>query len=175
VLSIVASEESNVSRASRARQLNLLLVAAALTLTACHAPGPLPTDNPTHVYDPEVVGVIASIREIEGGVTVVLDDGRNVRIATGTPSIAGRISEGDLLFYGEEDGKAWYGTATPRDEPCFKLEGTAIDEGRLIRFSSGIRLPKAPDFDPGVATDGEYAWVGHFLCIDRSGEVRFFS
>lgn len=147
----------------------------SVLLTGCPGPATLPTGAPDRVYDPELVGVITSIQEVEGGVNVALDDGESVRIATGTPSIAGRISKGDLLFYGERDGRAWYATAYPGDETCFVLQESAIDEDALIRFSSGLRLPKAPDFDPGIATNGEYARIGHFLCIDRHGEVLFFS
>ena len=55
------------------------------------------------------------------------------------------------------------------------IRGRAIDEGNHLVFETGLRLPKAADYDPG--------WPGllpayrsnqaHF-CIDREGIVTHF-
>ena len=58
------------------------------------------------------------------------------------------------------------------DGECFLMDDYGTDAGENIHFDNGLLLPKAPDFDPGYVTDGNYDKnpQGHF-CIDREGRV----
>jgi hypothetical protein len=53
-----------------------------------------------------------------------------------------------------------------------RLENWASDAGDSIVFDVGIRLPKAPDFDPGGVTGDEFrAAPGIPFCIGAGGRV----
>jgi hypothetical protein len=40
-----------------------------------------------------------------------------------------------------------------------------------IKFTNGLRLPKAATFDPGLGHDGVYQLRGVAFCVDSSGAV----
>jgi hypothetical protein len=87
-----------------------------------------------------------------------------------------------LLLGGQtEDGSWWYqlaGAGGPTTDGCWPIYGGSFDEGETIRFSSGLRVPKAGSFEIRP-TDQQLKQVfpGHasdFVCIDRMGSAVYF-
>jgi hypothetical protein len=164
----------------------------AALVAGCGGP-PGPTDLERR---PEIVGLITGWDYADGGMErYTLDSGHVVDLNVddnkdlpATPRIGGRNFElgfrpgpvtgrGVFLLVGHDpDGAVWYAAAheTYVDRCPFVLEGAAVyDEGSVVHFSTGLVLPKSPDFD---APDDVYPRAGVFrlresdrLCIDRTG------
>jgi hypothetical protein len=59
---------------------------------------------------------------------------------------------------------------------CFMIQGQALDEDGHLIFESGLRLPKAADYDAGYlgSFEGYTTDQAHF-CIDSQGVVTHFA
>ena len=172
----------------KGRTIGGLVLLPLLVVGGCgrSVPGP---------YTPEVAGVVASTEWVELNVVsrFVLEDGTFVdaRILDKTETTivyqAGRTI-GDLLLAGSTADGQWLAFVAPagRDDlpdDCYAVDGYATDEGDWIQTDIGLRLRKAPDFDPGLLPDvpGDYTptshpglrydAVGQTLCVNRDGLV----
>ncbi len=82
-----------------------------------------------------------------------------------------------LLLVGQDpDGTTWYAAAREVGNDCpFAMEGAGVyDEGDALHFSSGLLLPKSPDFHTNMdyrEDDFEIFPLrrADSLCVDRSG------
>lgn len=123
-------------------------------------------------------GVVESAEEMEGGgwrVTLT----RGEEVAVGTASLdEGLIEPDDLLILATSpsgaDAPATLNTyVTLRlGADGYYLQEPARDDGSHIVFRSGLRLPKAPEFDPGHIDDGRFppSFWDQF-CVNPAGEV----
>jgi len=123
-------------------------------------------------------GVVQSVEEMAGGWRVALTNGEEVAVGTSSPLHGGRIEPGDLLVLAtspgvEADGLTTLNTyATLRLGPDgYYLDEPARDDSSHIVFRSGLRLPKAPEFDPGAIDDGRFPSFREGFCINSAGEV----
>lgn len=53
----------------------------------------------------------------------------------------------------------------------YYLNEPARDHGSHIVFRSVLRLPKAPEFDPGAIDDGRFPSFREGFCVNSAGEV----
>lgn len=128
---------------------SLFLLAACLSARGFREPGRART--------PSAGGVITE-RQVTNGLTfLTLHTGQQVeldeRVAQPLQVPARQPNVDDLLFYGSEADGAWY-EAVPSggsEADCYYLIGPARDDGGHILTEYGLRLPKAPHFDPGKA------------------------
>jgi hypothetical protein len=89
---------------------------------------------------------------------------------------------GVLLLGGERpDGTWWYelaGFRGPEGDGCWPIFGGSFDEGGTVRLSSGLRLPKAPDFVIRTYGHDDVEWFpGHqddSICVDEQGRAVYF-
>jgi hypothetical protein len=137
-------------------------------------------ERPAEVFAPSEVGVIESIEGIRNmRFTIRLEDGTrlDVDLAEGTYEPASRTpNPGDLFVYVDDvGGKPWMLAVAGQGE-CFMVQGRAIDDGDHLVFESGLRLPKAADFDPGSAGPlSEYTSDQAHFCINGEGVVTHFA
>jgi hypothetical protein len=150
------------------RSLSCTLIAASLA--ACGG-GPVP--SPATTYDPEVIGVIESATGLQGGGAVVnLASGQSVTLGVAPTALNGTgLDPGDLFLYGRRADGEWYARIRPAEGGCYALDEPAVEAGAFIHFSIGLRLPKTPNFDPGVVDDGRFNAIGHGFCISDRGQV----
>jgi hypothetical protein len=82
---------------------------------------------------------------------------------------------GDLLIYVDDvSGKPWV-LAVSGQPSCFMVMERAIDEGDHLVFETGLRLPKAEDYDPGWPGPlEEYGDQARF-CINEEGVVTHYA
>lgn len=123
--------------------------------------------------DPDTVGVVAARERVAVRTDrYTLSDGRQLDIDyNASRQLVGTGGEvGDLLLVGRDAQGVWYG-GLRGEAGCYVLDSYGTDEGMFIVFPSGIRLPKAPDFDPGGITDGQCVRPGDGFCIDAQGRV----
>ena len=169
------------------------IVAAAIAFGGCSR-GPNPP-APTEDLVPTVVGVIAS--NAPSAAPVALTNGTIFAPPAGAPVEriknwpasdtygAEGITPGLLLLGGSRpDGSWWYEIAGigggPDSEGCWSIYGGSWDEGDSVRFSSGLRLPKAPGFrieTHGHDSDNVQWFPGHqddSICIDAQGRALYF-
>jgi hypothetical protein len=142
-------------------------------------------DIPDVVREPQIVGEVLTrepvvdqgpserryLYDLAGGDMVDLDLNSALRVGDGPAP-----DEGFLLLYGTEPDGVWLWAGPLRDDPvtgrqCAYMEGRALEEQDSIVFEIGLRLPKAPDFDPAEQVDGEYTAPDRVFCIDEHGEV----
>jgi len=147
-------------------------------------------------YIPEVVGVVTATELVEGNLTrFSLENGQSFTVdqldgnaLTTVYGAGGGVD--DLLLGGTDSGKPWLalvrrGALTRSDLPdgCYALEDWGTDDGVWIQADSGLRLRKAPDFDPGLLPEtpgmpAPTSWSGmryegtqQTFCLDRDGQV----
>lgn len=147
------------------------LVTLAMLLAGCPAP---PSGTPSAIYEPTVVGVVDHWEEIEsGGLLVTFIDGRQVTTAVGANVIVGRNLpiQTDLLLLDSQDRAPWFAAIRDTDLGCYALDEPAVDDGTHILFDIGLRLRKAPGFDPGAVDDGRFGARRESFCINAAGEV----
>jgi hypothetical protein len=88
-----------------------------------------------------------------------------------------QIGFGSLLLAGRDaDGGWWYAIGDGQSTDCWPIYGGSFDEGDSIWFSSGLRVPKAPDFAIHSFGDPAEAFPGHaddFVCVDAQGVARY--
>jgi hypothetical protein len=156
------------------RAIALLTALSLLALVALAGCGELRV-GPEPVRDPEVVGVVEEWESVGPRTDHFhLSDGRVFEIDYNDsrqlfPGDA--LDAGDLLLYGSDQEGIWYQVLN-READCYILESWGRDAGDFIVFDVGIRLPKAPDFDAGGVTSGEFrANPGIPFCIDAQGRV----
>lgn len=151
------------------------LAVVALTAAACTG-----VERPAAAFEPSDVGVVDSIEGIRDmRFDIRLADGTNldVDLAEATYQPASRTPErGDLLIYvADVGGKPWL-LALSGQADCFMIQGRAINEGDHLLFESGLRLPKAGDYDPGWPGPlEEYTSDQARFCINREGVVTHFA
>ena len=167
-----------------------LLVLVGVALAGCglfprQVPGP---------YTPEVAGVVVAIEPTDTNLTrFTLDNGRmfsaSVLDATATIFVYRRGGGvGDLLLAGSGPDRPWLAFLAPAgrsDLPvdCYAVYGFGTDEGEWIQTDIGLRLRKAPEFDPGLLPDTpdgpvptthpglRYEGVQQTFCVNRDGLV----
>lgn len=148
-----------------------------LWLSACQTPVPIPAT----LYTPEVAGIVTAVTPGPARIrmytmtdgTVVTIDGAKATEIKGS----GNASVGDLLL--TDHTSTWLSslrTASPGVAPagCFYLPAAGVDDGDHIKFTNGLRLPKAAQFDPGLGhatPGGEYGIPEFAFCVDASGAV----
>ena len=92
----------------------------------------------------------------------------------------GDVSLNSLLLGGSDSNGWWYEVVTdgPNVDGCWSLYGGSFDTGDSIRFSSGLRVAKAPGFSIRPAdTHGVQPFPGHAddsVCVDSTGKARYF-
>ncbi|MDQ4107784.1 MAG: hypothetical protein M3138_03125 [Actinomycetota bacterium] len=158
------------------RPLTLAVALFMLLGNACETG----VDIPDVVREPEITGEIA-VREFVDGSVVEVEtvQGEQVRIELNrTARIGGSTDpdEGDLLLYGTEPDGPWFWSGPLLDDPrtggnCAELMAPALEDGNFIVFEIGVRLPKAPDFDPFEVTDGQFTDPTKGFCLNERGEV----
>lgn len=62
-------------------------------------------------------------------------------------------------------------TAVDVPPGCFQLLATGVGHDDSIDFSNGLRLRKAPTFDPGPVSNDQYNLERVTFCISERGEV----
>ena len=130
---------------------------------------------------PTTVGVVAGIDRLAGNaVDYHLSSGATVKVDFATARILlpdGGPSEGDLLLSGiEPAGRMWVAGLKPNDSAdvppgCYQLLDTGIGTDGFIDLSIGVRLPKAPEFDPGPVSNERYDLERVTFCVNERGEV----
>ena len=157
------------------RLAGALAVAAAVSLLAsCQFHG---------AREPNVIGVVASVEllpdnrlavTVESGTRIEIDRNRDHNL---TSNVAGGPDPGQLLLYGDEAfGGRWWVVAYPATGGCYLVYASGVDDGDHVKMDFGVRLPKAPAFDPGVSgRDGTYdnRWSSQF-CLDGEGRVTAY-
>jgi len=148
----------------------------AVLLTACFWSKP-------EVLTPTSVGVVQRIERLAGrsvAYHLVTGDVVEVDLATADLSPDGGAGEGSLLLTGRHDsGQTWLiglyrNDAADVPRGCFQLLATGTGTGNWIDFSNGLRLRKAPDFDPGPVSDDRYNLERVTFCISERGEVMSY-
>jgi hypothetical protein len=133
---------------------------------------------PASLYTPEVAGVVSAVTPGTGRTsTFTLTDGTVVTIDGARSSVvkgSGNASVGDLLL--TDHTTAWMSSLridTNADAPpgCFDLPNSGVDDGDYIKFTNGLRLRRAADFDPGRAQNGVYQIPQVGFCVNSSGAV----
>ena len=151
------------------------LAVVVLTAVACTG-----VSRPATVFEPSDIGVVDSIEGIRDmRFEIRLADGTNldVDLAEATYQPASRTPEpGDLLIYvADVGGKPWV-LALSGQADCFMIQGGAVDEGDHLVFETGLRLPKAEDYDPGWPGPlEEYTSDQARFCINHDGVVTHFA
>jgi hypothetical protein len=177
--------------------LRIALVGLVATALAACSLFPRPVPGP---YTPEVVGVVVSTELTE-------DDLARYRLANGETFTVNHLDEraqttvyrqgdvvGALLLGGTGPERPWIalvapGTSTTTRFPagCYALFSWGTDEGDWIQTDVGLRLRKAPGFDPGLlpetpdgpvptAHPGErYEGPGFAFCLDSAGFVTAYT
>lgn len=132
------------------------------------------------VLTPTTVGVATDVERLAGrSVAYHLASGEvaEVDLATADLTPEGGAGEGMLLLTGTRaSGRTWLialypNTAADVPPGCFQLLATGVGNGDSIDFSSGLRLPKAPNFDPGPVANDHYNFEQVAFCISELGEV----
>jgi len=163
------------------RRAAVVLAMSVLAATACDTG----VDIPDLVREPQIVGEVLTrepvvdqgpnerryLYELAGGDTVDLDLNSALRVGDGPAP-----DEGFLVLYGTEPDGPWFWSGPLLDDSvtgrqCATIGGPALEEGASIVFEIGLRLPKAPDFDPAEIRDGEFSDPTRYFCIDEHGEV----
>jgi len=136
---------------------------------------------PANLRTPAIVGVVEASTQLTGGNwSYRLKTGQTLEINyDATTSLLGGPQIGRLLLAGEDpDGRQWVAGLRPSTdvtEPgCFLLDGVGRDAGQWIETSSGFRLPKAANFDPGSTDGKEFALPLGGFCINEKGEVTSY-
>ena len=144
--------------------------------------------SPSSTLDPARIEVVTEVDESASPFLVTLASGEILHFDEigGRRQIYrwGNLEPGVLLLTGPGDPAAWYtwlvtrGTAaqgqSPREADCWEIRGGAFDEGSFVHFSSGLRLPKAPDFhlaQTWIHEDPFPARESDVMCVDRAGVV----
>jgi len=101
----------------------------------------------------------------------------------GLSGSAGGQNPGTLLLVGHTGSRHWYmSIAASQMRPagrltefeCFRAPGDATEGANTIDFANGLRLRKAPGFDPSSHfIDGRPSGRGGSLCVTEDGEVLF--
>ncbi len=164
-----------------------LLLAVVLVGAGCSRGPAAPT--PSEDLRPTTVGVVVSTT---WALPVTLDDGRvfppgssSVRRIKNWPAGDVRepdeIRDGSLLLAGRDADGWWFeiaGGFGPDPDDCWPIYGGSFDEGATIRFSSGLRVPKAAGFE--IRDSGYHdvqAFPAHqddYVCVDKLGRAVFF-
>jgi hypothetical protein len=168
-----------------AGRLPLVALAATFALVGCTIP--IMPGRPGTIVDPEVSGVVASISPIVDSSSTVTVDGRQLEIDLEGRKVVRLYSDAHLngvLLYGT-DPRPWYLGTSPPDDGCYLVSGArAFDDpdAVILVYSQldgvGIRIPKAPGFDPGTElshygpTEGQYISTGlPGFCLDAQGRM----
>jgi len=153
---------------------------SAILVSACQPTLPVPAT----LYTPEVVGLVATVTPGAGRITtfalahgaMVTIDGARATVIKGS----GNASVGDLLL--TDNTSSWISSlrlSSITDAPagCFDLPNAGVDDGDYIKFTSGLRLRKAVNFDPGIArenTNGLFDYPQITFCVDSTGAVTTY-
>lgn len=130
---------------------------------------------------PTVAGVVSGFDRLAGQKAEFhLSSGEVVDVDLGTVrfiSPDGGPRLGDLLLSGTDAlGRTWIVGLYPyeaADAPpgCFRLLATGVGVDGSIDLSIGVRLRKAPSFDPGPVSNDRYHFDGVSFCVNGTGEV----
>ena len=135
--------------------------------------------------DPSIAGVIADSERLDGLTSVTFQDGSTLDIdfteSNGLEGSSGGLEPGTLLL--TDAAGDWYATLSatsmaplssrePRD--CFFLGTFGTRQDDYLNFDNGLRLPLAPDFDPGSVMDDRFENPGGGFCVDETGKAMFY-
>jgi hypothetical protein len=132
------------------------------------------------VLVPATVGVVTEVERLAGrsvAYHVASGEVAEVDLVTADLTPEGGAGEGMLLLTGTRgSGRTWLialypNTAADVPPGCFQLVATGVGSGGSIDFSNGLRLPKAPNFDPGSVANDQYNLERVAFCINERGEV----
>jgi len=174
--------------------LAVLIGSAALSNAACGDGRGDPPPSPTIAFEPAVISLIDTVENDASGHRVVLVDGTTLTLDVYDPSSTrlmngtGQVVSGDLVLAGPGDPPTWWtalptkysvhpsgapGSAEVPDGLCWSIHGGAYDEGDAIHFSSGLRLPKATNFQVAMTyiPNPFPARISDSFCVDRDGIV----
>jgi hypothetical protein len=176
---------TSMSGTGRVPIIVLGIVAALVGCTIPIRPG-----RPATIVDPEVSGVVAAATRVPGSQTSYrLDVGsQEITLDTkDTQKLYSGFPEGGVVLYGTYP-RSWYiGTSPPHDGCYVVTAGYAFDDpdAVILVFDElgtgiGIRIPKAPGFDPGSAlshygpSEGQYISLGApSFCLDARGRMAW--
>jgi len=146
-----------------------------LFLSACQPAVPIPAT----LYTPDIAGIVTVVAPGNGRIimftladgTVVTIDGAKSTVIKGS----GNASIGDLLL--TDHTFTWMSSLRISGNidalaGCFELRNSGVDDGDYIKFTNGLRLRKASDFDPGIAHEsknGLYDYPQAAFCVDAAG------
>jgi hypothetical protein len=128
--------------------------------------------RPNVVYELTDTGIVVSVEELDGGgLRVALARGESIQLLPSATDLHGElVSPDELILIGTHESAIGYATTYASDE-CYILNEPAFDDGTHILFDFGLRLPKAPLFDPGAVDDGRFPSAMEGFCINGAGEV----
>lgn len=179
---------SRVRAPQRARQLWIVALATTVALAGCTIP--IHVNRPPNLVDPEVSGLVTSVSPIAGSSSTVTVDGRQFEVDLEGRRVARLytgLAEGGVVLYGSQP-RPWYIGTPPPYDGCYLVHATAAFDDpdavilvfRELGTGIGIRVPKAPGFNPGTEllrdgpNAGEYlGWdIGPQFCLDAEGRVN---
>jgi hypothetical protein len=165
------------------------VVLLTVVVVAACSRGPEPP-APTEDLVPTVVGVVqdpvvAPPVSLRGGSTFAPPADAEVERVKNWPARETDEAEGilpNLLLLGGQrpDGSWWYQLAGFRgmSDGCWTVVGGSFDEGDAVQLSSGLVLPKAPDFEIRTHGQDDVQWFpGHqddSICVDDQGRAVYF-
>ena len=166
----LSRDVADAQSGSMMRRLRWLAVVALLALAGCE----FEMRRPSVVYEFSESGVVESVDEIPDGIRVTFTHGDAIELGASTHDVdlyGELILEGELLLIGLHNSSIGYATLSIVLDACYILDEPAVDDGKKVLFRFGLRLPKAPDFDPGAIDNGQFPSFREGFCINSSGEV----
>jgi hypothetical protein len=160
------------------------MLAIATLLVACD---PFVASRPETIVEPEVSGLVTDATLVNGSQTSyrLAVGGQEITIDTqDTEKLYDGFPEGGVVLYGT-DPRPWYVGTPPPHEDCYLVSADrAFDDpdAVILVFSElggvGIRVPKAPGFDPGPELSHRGEDAGQYIslqaptfCLDAQGRM----
>jgi hypothetical protein len=164
-------------------KLLVLGLLASLVAQACYPSTPDPSPPPP--LTPTIIGVVDHV-EAHGAV-MVLTDGRSVEVPENSDvQLMGGIPEAGDLVLSSTVAPKFFDSLKPignAGSGCWEAwdNPVAWDMGATIRFSYGIELPKAEDFQAPASTMlyGHLGWAASStglrwsFCANSSGQIEW--
>ena len=174
---------SLVAPLDRRQRVRLAGLMVCLVLASCSLPFPARLPLPAQVVDPSVVGIITENESVPGDDDqVVTVNGQQLRVRDpGLRAVQGPgLGVDRLLIYWETDTGPYFVVAIQSTASnCYNLtSAAAYDTGQDIVFvwsdqpGLGVRLPKAPGYEPRLDDEESRALILSIKeCLNADGVV----